>query len=373
MRIDALDVSFYEIPLETPESDGTLTWDRTGVVVAEPSCGGTRGLGFTYGPRACATLILDVLSGELVGRDAADVPDVWQAMVRSIRNAGRPGIVSMAIAAVDIGLWDLRARLEGVSLASLLGRPHADVPVYWSGGFTSYSNEELAAELSDAVYSRGIPRLKMKIGSDWGRRPELDADRVSLARKVIGDETDLYVDANGGYSRSQAIRMAPILRDAGVSWFEEPVSSDDLEGLQAIREATDIDVAAGEYGYDLPYFERMIPFVDVLQIDASRCAGFTEWLRVAEMADARGVEVSTHTAQSLHVQVAGAAPNLRHLEYFADHHRVDRLLFEGVPEPRGGGLKADEGSEGMAMELKRSDADAYLVERGTRPLQRQGG
>ncbi|MDQ3962885.1 MAG: mandelate racemase [Actinomycetota bacterium] len=372
MRIDALDVSFYEIPLETPESDGTLTWDRTGVVVVEPHCADRRGLGFIYGPRACATLILDVLSREVVGREASDVSGAWQAMVRSIRNAGRPGIASMAIAAVDIGLWDLRARLEGVSLADLLGNGRANVPIYWSGGFTSYSDEELAAELSHAVYAQGFPRIKMKIACDRGRRPEADIDRVSLARKVIGDETELYVDANGGYTRDQAVRMASILRDGDVSWFEEPVSSDDLEGLQAVRDATDIDVAAGEYGYDFAYFERMVPFVDVLQIDASRCAGFTEWLRVAEMARAHGLEVSAHTAQSLHVHVAGAAANLRHIEYFADHHRVDRLLFEGVPEPRGGFLRTNDGSDGMGMELKRSDADRYLIERGTKALQRQG-
>jgi len=146
-----------------------------------------------------------------------------------------------------------------------------------------------------------------------------------------------------------------------VVWFEEPVSSDDLEGLREIRDLVDIDVAAGEYGYDLPFFERMLRAgaVDCLQADVSRCAGITEWLRVANLAAAHGLEISGHTAQCLHAHPACAVPNLRHVEYFADHARVDRLLFDGVLDPAGGVLRPDPSRPGLGLELKRSDAEAY--------------
>jgi L-alanine-DL-glutamate epimerase-like enolase superfamily enzyme len=360
LTIDGLEVSVYTVPLEQPESDGTLTWDRTTVVAVEPAAGGITGLGFTYGTGACATLIRDVLEAVVVGREAMDVGGSWEAMARATRNFGRPGIVSMAIAAVDTALWDLKARLLEVPLARLLGMRREAVPVYGSGGFTSLSEEELTEQLQGWVHGDGIPRVKIKVGEAWGTNPERDLERTHLARKVIGD-AELYVDANGGYNRKQGIRMARGYSDLGVTWFEEPVSSDDLEGLRVVREAIDIDVAAGEYGYDLVYFERMCASgaVDCLQADVSRCAGITDWLRAAAVAAAHGLEISGHTAESLHAHPACAVQNLRHLEYFADHARVDRLLFDGVLKPEGGVLRPDFSRHGMGLELKRTDAERY--------------
>jgi L-alanine-DL-glutamate epimerase-like enolase superfamily enzyme len=178
-------------------------------------------------------------------------------MVGAIRNVGRPGVASMAIAAVDIALWDLKAKLLDQPLCRLLGMARDEVAVYGSGGFTSYTDDQLAAQLAGWAHGQGIGRVKLKVGTAWGSRPERDVARVQLARKVIGDEVALFVDANGGYRRKQAVRLARAFAEAGVTWFEEPVSSDDLAGLHEIRGLTDIDVAAGEYGYDLAYFERM--------------------------------------------------------------------------------------------------------------------
>jgi L-alanine-DL-glutamate epimerase-like enolase superfamily enzyme len=280
-------------------------------------------------------------------------------MVRAIRNHGRPGVVSMSIAAVDTALWDLKARLLGVPLARLLGLVREAVPVYGSGGFTSYGDERLAEQLSEWVHGRGIPRVKMKVGS----HPERDPDRVYLARKAIGDAAELFVDANGAYSVKQAVRLAREFSTAGVTWFEEPVSSDDLDGLRTVREAIEAEVTAGEYGYDLAYFGRMCraEAVDVLQIDVSRCGGITEFFRAAALAAGFGLQVSGHCAQSLHAHPACAAPNLRHLEYFHDHARVERLLFDGVLDPAGGVLTPDLGREGNGLTLKRADAARYAA------------
>jgi L-alanine-DL-glutamate epimerase-like enolase superfamily enzyme len=362
-KIDKLDVSVYTVPNEAPESDGTLTWTATTVVVVEPSAGGNTGLGFSYATSACARLIKDVLEEAVVGHDALDVGRCWSEMIRAIRNIGRPGVASMAIAAVDIGLWDLKAKLLGLPLVKVLGQVHDDVDVYGSGGFTSLTDDQLTAQLAGWTQDQGFGRVKMKVGQAWGSRPDRDLERARLARASIGDQVELFVDANGGYTPKQAIRMAHAYETLGVTWLEEPVSSDHLAALAEVRAQTRLDVAAGEYGYDLFYFEAMCAAgaVDCLQADISRCAGLTEWLRVAAVAEAHGLQISGHCAQSLHLQPACAIDNIRHLEYFADHARLDRLLFDGVIDPIGGVLRPDVSRPGLGLELKRSDANACKV------------
>jgi L-alanine-DL-glutamate epimerase-like enolase superfamily enzyme len=361
--IEGLDVSVYRVPTDLPEADGTLAWDATTLVLAEPVAGGQVGVGFTYSSRASATVIVDHLREVVVGRDVEETGTCWEAMVRAIRNFGRPGVVSAAIAAVDLALWDLKAKVVGVSLAELLGPAREAAPIYGSGGFTTYTIEQLREQLGGWI-DHGMSDVKMKIGGDWGRHPAVDLGRVAAARDAIGAEAGLFVDANGAYTRKQAIRLARHLRERGVTWFEEPVSSDDLSGLRVVRDRSDVDVAAGEYGYDLVYFERMCAAgaVDVLQADVTRCAGLTEWLRVAAVADAHGLELSGHCAPSMHLAPACAIRNLRHLEYFHDHVRLERALFDGVSTPENGSLRPDLTRPGNGLELKRSTAEQFLVD-----------
>jgi len=253
--VDRVEVHRFTIPTDFPESDGTLEWDRTTIVVVEVSGGGMQGIGYTYADTATATLIHDTLAPYIKGMNAMSPPAVYIAMWRRLRNLGRPGICSMAISAVDCAIWDLKARLLGVPLVALLGQVRDAAPIYGSGGFTSYSDRQLAKQLTGWV-SQGIPRVKMKIGRDAKR----DLERVRVARNAIGREPELYVDANGAYSRKQAIVQAEKFSEFGVRWFEEPVSSDDLEGLRLIRDRAPaiMDIAAGEYGYDIFYFRNML-------------------------------------------------------------------------------------------------------------------
>lgn len=358
--IEKVEVSAYTVPTDYPESDGTLEWSKTTSVVVEAFGGGVRGLGYTYADIATAQIITGVLADVVKGRDALDVTAAWNAMIRAIRNLGRPGIASMAIAAVDSALWDLKAKLLSVPLAKLLGMVREGVPVYGSGGFTSYSIEQLQAQFSN-WRAEGITQVKMKVG----RRPEQDVDRVRAAREAIGDKAELFVDANGAYNRKQALHLAGEFMEFNVSWFEEPVSSDDLEGLHLIRERCPprIEVAAGEYGYDLPYFRRMLEAgaVDVLQADATRCAGITGFLSVGALCDAYSIPLSAHTAPSLHLPLGCAAPSLRHLEYFHDHVRIENMLFEGARSPSRGLLYPDLGKPGLGLELRLRDAARYAA------------
>jgi L-alanine-DL-glutamate epimerase-like enolase superfamily enzyme len=359
--IERFDVSVYTIPTDGPEADGTAEWNSTTVVLVEASAGGRLGIGWSYAATAAATLIHDHLTQVAIGCDAMDIPRAWDAMIRSIRNQGRPGIGSMAVAAVDIALWDLKARLLDLPLVTLLGAARDGVPVYGSGGFTTYSNERLQKQLGGWA-AQGVGMVKMKIGA----HPEDDRDRVRAAREAIGPAVQLFVDANGAFSRKQALAMADVFAEFNVSWFEEPVSSDDLGGLRLMRDRAPagMEIAAGEYGFDLWYFRRMLDAgaVDVLQADASRCAGITGFLRTGSLCEARSLPLSAHCGPSLHVHPCCALPQIRHLEYFYDHARIERMLFDGVLEPRNGLLFPDRSRPGLGLEFKRQDAAQWRVD-----------
>jgi L-alanine-DL-glutamate epimerase-like enolase superfamily enzyme len=283
-------------------------------------------------------------------------------MVAAVRNIGRPGIAATAISAVDVALWDLKARSMEQPLFALLGPARTEVPIYGSGGFTTYSDQELAEQLGGWA-AQGIPRVKMKIGTDWGTRPELDMHRVRVAREAIGPRIELFVDANGAYSVKQAIGLAERFAEYGVTYFEEPVSSDQLDELAFIRQHVPQDVAAGEYGYDPWYFRTMLRSgaVDLLQADATRCLGVTGWLEAAEIAHSFATPFSAHCGPSIHAQVGCAAPQLSHIEYFHDHVRIERLLFDGALDPVGGGLRPDHTRPGLGLDLKYQDAEPFRV------------
>ena len=178
-------------------------------MLVEAHAGDRVGLGYTYGDAAAGALVRDTLAEVVEGRDALAVTASWQALGRACRNLGRPGLASMAIAAVDTALWDLKARLLELPLATLLDAAHEAVPIYGSGGFTSYSDERLAEQLGGWA-EQGIPRVKMKVG----REPERDLHRVEVAREAIGEETELYVDANGALSRKEALAVRRRVRGA---------------------------------------------------------------------------------------------------------------------------------------------------------------
>ncbi|MEV0181744.1 enolase C-terminal domain-like protein [Streptomyces sp. NPDC050625] len=362
--VERVGTAVFTVPTEGPEADGTLAWDSTTLVVATVDCGSVTGLGYTYAPVATARVVDDLLAGVVTGSPALDVPRVNEAMRRAVRNAGLPGVAAQAISAVDIALWDCKSRLLDLPLVRLLGAARDEVPVYGSGGFTTYDDDRLEGQLRGWTEDEGIPRVKIKIAESWGRREERDRRRVARARAVIGDSAELYVDANGGYGAKQAVRVGRALADERVTWFEEPVSSDHLSTLAAIRGQVPQEVAAGEYGYTLPYFAHLLAAgaVDCLQADVTRCGGITVWLRAAALAEAHGIDISGHCAPHAHAHAAATVPNLRHLEWFHDHVRIERTFFEGVLSPRGGTLTPGaDGAPGLGLVLNPERARPYRV------------
>lgn len=358
--INKIDVGAYRIPTDYPESDGTLEWDSTTLVVVQTSAAGKVGIGYTYADRATALLIKELFAPVIIGRDAISVTSNWSAMIQAARNLGRPGIVSMAVSAVDTSLWDLKCALLDLSLVDLLGAARDSIDVYGSGGFTSYDRGRLQDQLRGWV-DCGINKVKIKVG----RVPADDANRVLAAREAIGSNTNLFVDGNGAYTRNQALASAEQFSQVGVSWFEEPVSSDDLDGLNLLRTRSPagMDIAAGEYGYDLPYFQRMLSrgSVDVLQADASRCGGISGFIRVSALCEAYSIPMSAHCCPALHTHVCCSVRSAIHLEYFHDHVRIERLLFDGAVEPKDGKAIPDRTRPGLGLEFKRSDARKFEI------------
>jgi L-alanine-DL-glutamate epimerase-like enolase superfamily enzyme len=358
--IEAVTVSAYRVPTATPESDGTLAWDSTTLVFVEVHAAGLSGVGYSYADEATATLIHERFVKILVGRDALATAARWSDMRVDVRNIGGTGVSAMAISAADNALWDWKAKFMGVPLVTLLGAARESIPVYGSGGFTSYTDRQLQEQLSGWA-SEGLRAVKMKVG----REPRRDFARVSAARRAIGDELALFVDANGAYTRKQALSLAQGFAESKVTWFEEPVSSDDLEGLRLLRDRAPagMDISAGEYGYGPDCFRRMLEAeaVDTLQADATRCCGLTGFMSAAALCEAFHVPLSSHCAPTLHIAATCSARAAIHLEYFFDHVRIEQMLFDGVRKPVDGVLTADLSRPGIGIELKKEDAECYRI------------
>ena len=359
MKIDSIEARVYTVPTDEPESDGTLEWDSTTMVLALAQAGGLTGLGYTYSHAAAGILIKDKLAPEIIGRNPMNIAGIWDSMIRSVRNLGQPGLAATAISAVDNALWDLKAKILNVPLVSLIGACREAFPIYGSGGFTSYSLDRLGGQLSGWV-GEGIPRVKMKVG----RHPEEDIERVRVAREAIGPQAELFVDANSAYSRKQALHyMERFAGEFGVRWMEQPLAPQDRAGMRYLREhaPSQMDVTDGEYGYELSYFRRMIGdgAADVVMADATRCCGITGFLKAGAVCEAWKLPMSSHCAPLLHMHPGCCLPAIRHGEYFHDHVRIERLFFDGMPRAESGALKPDLSRPGLGVTFKEEAAEPY--------------
>jgi L-alanine-DL-glutamate epimerase-like enolase superfamily enzyme len=359
-KISKSTVDVYTFPTDAPEADGTFSWRETTLVLVSLWSGSQSAIGFTYADESTAKVIERLLRDEVNGKDVFKHGAILQRLWRAVRNLGGTGICAMAISAIDNALWDLRARLLGVPLVELLGKVRDGVVVYGSGGFTSYSDRQLEAQLGNWG-RQGFSMVKMKVGT----HPELDPHRVETARKAIGNDVKLFVDANGAYTVKQALLLSTTFRELGVEWFEEPVSSDNLAGLHQIRKRapSGMNIAAGEYGYTSWYFDRMLSAgaVDVLQADATRCAGISGFLDVGSLCWAKNVPLSSHCGPSMHLHVCCAVPRVIHMEFFHDHVRIERQIFDGFCEPVRGVMSPDLSRPGCGLELKATDAKRFAA------------
>jgi L-alanine-DL-glutamate epimerase-like enolase superfamily enzyme len=358
--IDRLECAVYRIPTDRAEGDGTFEWNATTMIIVNLHAGKTVGTGYTYADAAAAHLIAEALQNVIVGSNALDIERVGQRLWRQVRNSGRSGIAACAISAVDLALWDLKARLFGTPLCRLLGQVREVVPVYGSGGFTTYSDDVLCEQFSRWVRDDGCRFVKMKIGAE----PARDPHRIRAGRSAIGD-AELFIDANGAFKPAQSVRFADAIRQYDIRWFEEPVSSDDEAGLRFVRHSTppSMEVAAGEYVFTLDDARRLLSAgaVDVLQADATRCGGISGFLKIAALAETYHIDISCHCGPCAHLHVACAATGLRHIEWFHDHVRIEQMLFEGAPKVKDGAVTPDLSQPGNGLRFKARDAEKYRI------------
>jgi L-alanine-DL-glutamate epimerase-like enolase superfamily enzyme len=360
IRISSGLVQAFTIPTESRESDGTASWDSTTIVTVELQAGSHTGIGYAYAHEAAAKVAEYLVQREVLSTDVFSIPETHLRMDRAVRNMGRPGLVSSAISAIDNCLWDLKARVLNLPLLHLLGPARLQVTAYGSGGFTSYSDEQLINQMSNWA-SEGFSCVKMKIG----REPERDVHRIKEVQKALQGKAKLYVDANGAYHPKTALEKSREYGDLGVVWFEEPVSSDDRAGLRFVREhcPAGICVAAGEYAYVPDDFRELIQAhsVDVLQADGTRCGGVSNFLMASDVCEMFHLPLSAHTAPSLHATLCCALSPAMNVEYFFDHYRIEQMIFEGAIPARNGMLTPDLTRPGLGLELKQADAAKFRV------------
>jgi L-alanine-DL-glutamate epimerase-like enolase superfamily enzyme len=357
-HISDVQVSAYTLPTDRPESDGTLEWQETTIILVKIRSRDKEGLGYTYGHISIVDVIQSLLTPIVLGKEVMDVMTIQTAMIHQIRNNGQAGLAMMAVSAVDMALWDLKARLLGLPLCRLLGQEHEAMLIYGSGGFTSYTDKELRQQL-EGWAGEGIGAVKIKVGRDM----EADKTRISVARDAIGEKTALYVDANGAYTVSEALDQAQLFSAYGVDWLEEPVPAQSREQLHLIRQRLGggMRVAAGEYGYALTDFRDLLEAraVDVLQADATRCGGITGFLKAGYLCEAYHIPLSSHCAPSAHLHAALSLSSFSIGEYFYDHVRIEKMFFDGAAVPQDGVIFPDMSRPGLGLVFRDSEAEAY--------------
>jgi L-alanine-DL-glutamate epimerase-like enolase superfamily enzyme len=358
LPVQRLDVSAFRVPTSR-YVNGSPASNETTVVIVEAEAGGVRGLGYVYADVETAKLIDSVLKRVILNKNAIQVVSAWGSMRNAIRTQAWPVAGSIAIAAVDTCLWDLKARLLRIPLVNLFGVARAEIPVY---GATEdqYPWPQLEVQLRDWA-ADGMPAVKILVGAS----PDEDLDIVEKASKIAGPNMQLFVDARGAYNSEQAIEKARAFRDLGVVWFEEPVPSNDLEGLRTLRQnkPARMDIAAGREGFDSAYFRKILEngAVDVLKVNATRCAGLTGFLQADSMCQGFKTELSSHAAPSLHAHLCCVAMNARNAEYLSEHARIEQMFFDGALRAGQGRLRPDLTRPGLGLELRVPDLERYRV------------
>lgn len=360
VRVEKVRAAAYRAPNDEPEGDAPQPWDAATLIVVHAEGGGMRGFGYGYADPAAAVLINETLAAVVTGGDALSPAAAWEALRARLRTSGQTGIGACAVSAVDCALWDLKAKLLGVSLVRLLGQVRPDVRAYGSGAVTSYEESQLRSQLGGWV-SAGMNAVKIRVGGGGIR----DLGQVEIARDAIGRDVDLFVDANGAYTAKQALGYARRFADYGVAWFEEPVPADDLDGLRLVRRGgpPGMSVAAGKSAWGAGDIRRLLEAgaVDVVQVDATRAGGVTGFLQIAALCDAFQTPLSAHMAPSLHATLCCATPRVLHAEAFHDHARLEALFLDGAVPARDGRLAPDPAALGWGLALKTADAEPHRV------------
>ena len=318
-RIEKVEIFMADLKPKVRRSDAIQSFEsqETPFVRITDSDGAT-GLGYSYtigqGGPAVMSLLRDTMVPQLIGQEAEEIGRIWRDLLFSTHATAVGAITSLALAAIDTALWDLRCRRAGLPLWRMLGGAKPSVPMYTTeGGWLHIDTADLVADALDAQ-SKGFKGSKIKIG-----RPHISEDdkRLAAVRDAVGPGYEIMVDANQSMSRAEATRRAKVLEKHGIAWFEEPLPADDVMEHARLAAATSVPIAVGESMYSLSQFKDYLVTggASIVQVDVARIGGITPWIKVAHMAEAHNVPVCPHFLMELHVSLVCAIPNAPWLEY----------------------------------------------------------
>ncbi len=317
MKITDITLQEYKWPRHKPITNGLHTYTHTAhTFINIETDEGITGVGLGRGG-GIERATVEKLKPELIGEDPINVERLWAKMWIP-KLIGRRGMTTRTISALDIGLWDIRAKVAGLPLYKLLGGFRDRVPTYVAGGYYEEGKglKELAQEMESNI-EMGARAVKMKVGAVPIRE---DVERVKTVREAVGPDVKVLVDANCAYRYYEAIQLAKRIEEYDIFWFEEPVQPDDYAGHRKVAQATTIPIAAGENEYTKFGFRDLMAedAVAVLNADAKILGGVTEWLKVAAIAQANHIDIAPHGTQDIHVHLVAAVPNGLILEFYRD-------------------------------------------------------
>lgn len=308
-----------DIPVLQPRTDAVQAFlSQETIFVELTTSEGTVGRGYAYtigiGGSAVLALLRDYLLEKLNGLDAACPEEIWRHLFNQCRSVMVGPVTALALAAIDTAVWDARAKALGLPVCELAGGAQRSVPVYdTEGGWLHFSIDELAANAAQAI-NDGRQGVKIKVGKPNASE---DVERLRAVREAIGPAAALMVDANQGFTRDEAVRRAHLYEPFDLTWLEEPLAADDVEGHAILARSTSIPIAVGETMYSLAHFREYLSAgaASVVQPDVARIGGITPWLKVAHLAEAFGVPTAPHFLMELHVSLSAAVPNGRWVEW----------------------------------------------------------
>jgi len=354
-KISKVEVHLVSAPVKAGFSDATRKVETVGYTVVRITTDqGLEGFGITYhevGGEATKCLILKNMAPKLIGRSPLETEVIWQEFFHYLRGVGRKGLMFCALSAVDIALWDLKGKIVNLPLYKLLGGNKTKVPVYCSGGWTSYSDEELVDEMESMV-GQGYSMIKFKVGVEGGRNPRRDIERVRKVREAVGPTVALLLDANNCWDSATGVQFANNVREYDIMLLEEPVFADDIPGLARFRRGTDIPLATGEHEYtkfgvrDLVLNEA----ADIVQTDGGRAGGYTELLKIAAITQAWNLKFAPHALENIHIHLVSAVPNALFLERLLLFEGITAQVYKNAPLPRNGYMEIPD-QPGLGLEL----------------------
>jgi L-alanine-DL-glutamate epimerase-like enolase superfamily enzyme len=350
-------VHLVSAPVTGGFADATRTVETVGfTVVRIITDQGLEGIGVTYhevGGEATKVLIDRNFSPRLLGRDPLQTEVIYADLVGYLRGIGRKGMMLCALSAIDIALWDLKGKIVDLPLYRLLGGAKTEVPVYASGGWTSYDDDELVEEITGMV-KRGYTQVKFKVGVEGGTNLRRDVRRVASVRDAIGPDIGIMLDANNCWDAATGVQFANRVRDFDILWLEEPVPADDLPGLARFKRGTDVPLATGEHEYTKFGVRDLLreEAADIVQIDGARGGGYTEMLKIAALTQAWNVKFAPHAMENIHAHLVSAVPNALVLERLLMFEDITAKLFKDVPTPIDG-MMAIPDKPGLGLDLDR--------------------